>query len=109
MGDDNFIINLYLRFCSPDGAWFDGASLIEPCEYFGHAAVADQELPGDVTGPDPHEGQLHYPPPDILGQGPTIDKHPAQLVNTRLACNTKSGSLSLMDGSDHFSFAESNV
>ena len=51
--------------------------------------MTDQELPGDVTGPDPHEGQLHYPPPDILGQGPPIDKHPAQLVNTRLACNNQ--------------------
>ena len=34
---------------------------------------------------DPHERQLHYPPPHVVGERPPVDEDSAQLVDPRLA------------------------
>ena len=57
---------------------------ISPAEDFGDTSMGDPELPGDVAGPDPLVGQLHYPLPHHVRQGTTVHKHPSQLVNARL-------------------------
>ena len=98
------IICSHLGLGPPDGAWLDGAGLIEPGEDLGHAAVGDQQLPRDVARAhlrlgivcteiagnihvptDPHERQLHDPPPHVVGERPPVDEDSAQLVDPRLA------------------------
>ena len=43
-----------------------------------------EELPGDVAGSDPHESQLHYTPPHIVRERPTIDEDSSKLINSGL-------------------------
>ena len=47
--------------------------------------MGHQELPGDVAGPDAHEGQLYDPPPHVVGQRAAVDEDPAELVDSGLA------------------------
>lgn len=66
---------------APDGSGQDGARLVVPGQDLGDAAVGHPELPGDVAGSDAQLGQLDDPDPDVVGQGPAVDKHPSQLVD----------------------------
>ena len=77
-------LNFYLRFVSSDRAGLDGASLVEPGQDLGDAAVRDEELPGDVARPDPHESQLHDTSPNIVRERSTIDEDSPQLVHSCL-------------------------
>ena len=43
--------------------------------------MRDTQLAGDVAGPNPQLGQLDDPDPDVVGQRPTVDKHPSKLVD----------------------------
>lgn len=51
--------------------------------------VGHQKLAGNVTRSDAHQRQLHYPPADDVGQGPTVDEHAAELVDTCLTWNER--------------------
>ncbi|GIY47078.1 hypothetical protein CEXT_750591 [Caerostris extrusa] len=65
-----------------------------PSQYLGDAPVGDPELPADVAGPDPLVGQLHYPLPDHVRQGPAVHEHAAQLVHAAVACKTNTYNIS---------------
>ena len=75
----------HLGFSSADRARFDGASLVEPCEYFGDAAVADEKLPRDVARPHAHQRQLHNPAAHVVRQRATVHEDAAELVDSSLA------------------------
>ena len=71
----------HARLAAPDGAGQDGARLVVPGQDFGDTPVRDTQLAGDVAGPNPQLGQLDDPDPDVVGQRPTVDKHPSKLVD----------------------------
>ena len=52
--------------------------------------MRDQELAGDVAGPDSHQSQLHDPSPHVVRQRPPVDKDPAQLVDPAVTCSLQS-------------------
>jgi hypothetical protein len=79
-------IDAYLGLAAADAARPDAAGLVEPGEYLGDAAVADQQLPGDVARSDPHEGELHDAAAHAVRQGSAVDEHAAELVHPSLAC-----------------------
>lgn len=60
----------------------DAARVEEAAQDLGHAAVADAQLPGNVTGPDAGLRHLHDPVPDLVGQRTAVHEHPAQLVHS---------------------------
>ena len=51
--------------------------------------MADPELSGDVTGPDPIVGQLYYPLSDHVGQGTAVHENSAKLVHSTMTCKTE--------------------
>lgn len=57
-----------------------------PAQYLADAAVADPELAGDVTRTYALMGQLHYPLPHHVRQGPPVYKHPTQLIHPSMPC-----------------------
>jgi hypothetical protein len=79
----------HLRLGAPDRARLHRARLVEPRQDLGDAAVRDEELAGDVAGPDPHQGQLHDSAPHVVRQRATVHEHPAKLVDPGLACGGK--------------------
>ena len=44
------------------------------------------QVAADDARPEALGGQLDDLEPDVVGQGPPIDEHPAQLVDPALAC-----------------------
>lgn len=52
--------------------------------------MGNSKLPRDITGSDAVVRQFDYPLTDDVGQGPPIDKHAAQLVDTAVTCDTHS-------------------
>lgn len=46
-----------------------------PAQDLADAAVADSELPGDVTGPNPLMGHVHDALPDHFRKWAAINKH----------------------------------
>ena len=93
-----------LWFSSSYGAGFDGASLVEPCEYLGDTSVGDEELSGDVAGSDPHQSQLYYPPPHIVRQRSTIDKDSSKLINSGLTLLNHKSLICLRDFPQRITF-----
>ena len=104
-----------LRFSSSNGSRLDWPSLVKPSQDFWHTSMGDKQLPAtcqsevfsgfypsslpwDVTWPDPHESQLHYPPPHIVWQGSPIHKNSSQLVNPSLTCNMLCKNLNIING-----------
>ena len=69
------------RLAAADGPGQNRAGLVIPSQDFRDAAVTDPELPRDVAGPDAQLGQLDDPDPDVVGQGPPVDKDPSKLVD----------------------------
>ena len=49
--------------------------------------MGDEQLPRDVARPDSHHGELDYPAADVVGQGPSVHKYAAKLINSRLTYN----------------------
>lgn len=60
-----------------------------PAEYFADAAVADAELPGDVTRPDPLVGELHDPLANDIWERAAVHKNTPQLVHASMSWNTQ--------------------
>ena len=48
--------------------------------------MADPQLSGDDARPDAGRRHLDDLEADVVGQGATVDEHPAQLVHPALAC-----------------------
>lgn len=57
-----------------------------PAQYLADAAMADPELAGDITWTYTLMGQLHYPLPHHIRQGPPVYKHPTQLIHPSMPC-----------------------
>lgn len=56
-----------------------------PAEYFADTAVADAELPGDVTRPDPLVGELHDPLANDIGERAAVHKDTPQLIHASMS------------------------
>lgn len=72
-------------FAAADGSGQDGTGLVVAGQDLGHAAVGDPQLAADVAGPHPELGQFHDPEPHRVGQRPSVNEHPAELVHLPVA------------------------
>lgn len=75
----------YPGLAASDGTRTNRAGLLVSAEDLGHAAVRDSQLSRDYTGSDAVVGHLHYLVSDVIGQGPPVDEHTAELVDPTLA------------------------
>lgn len=64
-------------------------SCILPAQNFADASVAHAQLARDVAGPDALVGQLHYPLPDHVREGPAVHKHAPELIHPAMPCETE--------------------
>lgn len=84
------VLHLPAAFSSETGTnTFDGHSRLVvpplPAKYFADAAVADTELPGDVTRSDPLVGELHDPLANNIWEGAAIHKNTPQLIHASMS------------------------
>lgn len=82
-----------------------------PAKYFADAAMADAELPGDVTRPDPLVGELHDPLANDIWEGAAVHKNTPQLIHASMSWNTqgrgrRAGEEELCESFGHFCRAD---
>lgn len=75
----------YPGLAAADGTGTNRAGLLVSAQDLGHAAVRDSQLSRDYAGSDAVVGHLHYLVSDVIGQGPPVDEHTAELVDPTLA------------------------
>ena len=81
------------RLAAADGSGQNRAGLEEPDQDLADPAVGDAQLAADVAGSDPQLGHLHDADPGRVGERPSVDEDPSELVHlpVGLVCGSRSG------------------
>lgn len=88
-------VDNYLSFGSADGTGTNTASFVETSQNFGDATVRNQQLSGNIAGPDTEQSQFHYSTSYTVRKWTSVYENPTQLVYSGLSCeqNYKSAAI----------------
>ena len=79
----------HLGFAAAYNSRSEGASLVISGEYLGDTAMRYSELSADITRPHSLVSKFHDPLSHHVRKRSTVDKKASKLVNTPVACNSK--------------------